>query len=140
MPSRTLASKSTAGRTTAWRPARPGILQRCDGRRCPAGTCGHDQLRRAPAPSGPTATAAEAPAVVDEVLHSPGRPLDAGTRTAMGAAFGFDFGSVRVHDDARAAESARAVDAVAYTVGSHIVFGAGHGPSGSGAAAGAGRE
>jgi LysM repeat protein len=70
---------------------------------------------------------------VDEVLRSPGRPLDAGTRTAMGAAFGFDFGRVRVHDDTRASESARAVDAVAYTVGSHIVFRAGHGPAGPGA-------
>jgi LysM repeat protein len=69
---------------------------------------------------------------VEEVLRLPGRPLDAGTRTAMGAAFGFDFGRVRVHDDARAAESARAVDAVAYTVGSHIVFGSGQGAGGPG--------
>lgn len=36
-----------------------------------------------------------------------------------------DFGAVRVHTDSRAAESARAVGARAYTVGSHIVFGAG---------------
>jgi outer membrane protein OmpA-like peptidoglycan-associated protein len=36
--------------------------------------------------------------------------------------FGADFSGVRVHDDARAAESARAVDAHAYTVGSDIVF------------------
>jgi outer membrane protein OmpA-like peptidoglycan-associated protein len=39
--------------------------------------------------------------------------------------FGADFSGVRVHDDARAAESARAVDAHAYTVGSDLVFGAG---------------
>lgn len=34
----------------------------------------------------------------------------------------FDFGQVRVHTDHRATESARAVNAIAYTVGSHIVF------------------
>jgi hypothetical protein len=37
--------------------------------------------------------------------------------------FGHDFSRVRVHDDARAAESARAVNALAYTVGSDVVFG-----------------
>jgi hypothetical protein len=37
----------------------------------------------------------------------------------------FDFGNVRIHTDVRAAESARAVNARAYTVGNHIVFGAG---------------
>jgi len=36
--------------------------------------------------------------------------------------FGHDFSQVRVHTDARAGESARAVDAVAYTVGPHVVF------------------
>jgi hypothetical protein len=36
--------------------------------------------------------------------------------------FGHDFGRVRVHTDGRAAESARAVGAVAYAVGSHVVF------------------
>jgi hypothetical protein len=38
---------------------------------------------------------------------------------------GFDFGSVRIHADARAVESARAMNALAYTVGRDIVFGAG---------------
>jgi hypothetical protein len=37
----------------------------------------------------------------------------------------YDFGQVRVHTDARAADSARAVRARAYTVGRHIVFGEG---------------
>jgi hypothetical protein len=35
---------------------------------------------------------------------------------------GFDFSAVRVHTDSRAAESARDVGALAYTVGNHIVF------------------
>ena len=39
--------------------------------------------------------------------------------------FKHDFGHVRVHDDTRAAESARSVSALAYTVGRHVVFGAG---------------
>jgi hypothetical protein len=38
---------------------------------------------------------------------------------------GRDFSDVRVHADGKAAASARAVDAHAYTVGNHIVFGAG---------------
>src|SRR5207247_3695150 len=35
------------------------------------------------------------------------------------------FSSVRVHTDTKATESARAVNALAYTVGSDVVFGAG---------------
>jgi outer membrane protein OmpA-like peptidoglycan-associated protein len=73
-----------------------------------------------PAPAGATA-----PPIVGDVLRSPGRPLDARTADRMGARFGFDFARVRIHDDGRAAASARAVGAVAYTVGSDVVFGAG---------------
>jgi hypothetical protein len=43
----------------------------------------------------------------------------------MEARFGHDFSRVRVHDGARAAESARAINAQAYTSGSEIVFGSG---------------
>jgi hypothetical protein len=43
--------------------------------------------------------------------------------------FGHDFSQVRVHTDARAAESARNINALAYTVGRDVVFGAGqHSP------------
>lgn len=62
------------------------------------------------------------PQIVHEALRSPGRPLDGVTRDFMEPRFGHDFSAVRVHDDARAAESARAVDAVAYTVGHHVAF------------------
>jgi len=65
------------------------------------------------------------PPVVNEVLRSPGRPLDATTRALMESSFGYDFSRVQVHTDARAAESARAVNALAYTVGRDVVFGAG---------------
>jgi uncharacterized protein DUF4157 len=63
--------------------------------------------------------------VVHDVLRSPGQPLDAATRAFMEARFGHDFGRVRVHTDAQAAESAQAVNALAYTAGRDIVFGAG---------------
>ncbi|HUX88710.1 MAG TPA: DUF4157 domain-containing protein, partial [Chloroflexota bacterium] len=41
----------------------------------------------------------------------------------MEARLGHDFSQVRVHSDDQAAESARAVNAYAYTVGQHVVFG-----------------
>jgi Domain of unknown function (DUF4157) len=62
------------------------------------------------------------PSIVPEVLRSTGQPLDRGTRDVMEARFGHDFSRVRVHTDRRAEESARAVDAVAYTVGNDIAF------------------
>lgn len=65
----------------------------------------------------------EAPPVVHEVLASPGQSLDRVTRRFMEARFGHDFSRVHVHTDAKAAQSAAAVRADAYTVGSHIVFG-----------------
>src|SRR5215218_1777268 len=64
------------------------------------------------------------PPIVHEALRTAGRPLDITTRTFMEPRFGHDFGRVRVHTDARAAESAQAVNAAAYTVGRDIVFGA----------------
>jgi len=68
---------------------------------------------------------AAAPPVVHEVLRTPGQPLDRAARAFFEPRFGHDFSRVRVHGDPRAAESAAAVSARAYTVGSHIVFGAG---------------
>ncbi|MGO9888234.1 MAG: DUF4157 domain-containing protein [Solirubrobacteraceae bacterium] len=66
-----------------------------------------------------------APPVVHEALRGPGAPLDASTRNLMEERLGTDFSHVRVHTGERAAASARAVDALAYTVGSSIVFGSG---------------
>lgn len=63
--------------------------------------------------------------IVHEVLRSPGLPLDASTRAFMEPRFKQDFGRVRVHNDARAAESARTLNAQAYTFGSDMVFGEG---------------
>jgi hypothetical protein len=65
------------------------------------------------------------PPIVHDVLNSPGQPLDAGTRAFMEPRFGHDFSQVRVHTDTTAMESARAMDALAYTVGRNVVFGTG---------------
>jgi hypothetical protein len=77
--------------------------------------------RRSTGQTGPTGV----PPIVHEALRSPGRPLDPATRAFVEPRFGHDFGKVRVHADAQADESARAVSAVAFTVGHDIVFGAG---------------
>lgn len=64
----------------------------------------------------------ETPQVVHEVLNSPGRPLEAANRAFFEQRFGHDFSKVRIHADDTARESARSVNALAYTVGNHIVF------------------
>lgn len=66
-----------------------------------------------------------APPIVHEVLNSPGQPLDQATRDFFEPRFQHDFGNVRVHSDERAAESANAMDAQAYTAGQDVVFGDG---------------
>ena len=91
----------------------------------------HDRLQTEHVGSGDLGQIA-VPPIVDEVLSSPGQPLDPATRTFMEPRFGHDFAKVRVHTNNRAAESVEAVNARAYTVGNHIVFGAGqHEPGGS---------
>ncbi len=70
--------------------------------------------------------------LIQSVLSSPGQPLDMATRSFMEPRFGQDFSGVRVHTDGQAAESARAVNARAYTVGRDVVFGAGEYAPGSG--------
>jgi len=72
-----------------------------------------------------------APSIVQDVLSSPGQPLDGATRAFFQQRFGHDFGQVRIHADDRAARSAQAVNASAYTVGQNIVFGPGRFESGS---------
>jgi hypothetical protein len=73
--------------------------------------------------SGSTGTMT-APPIVHDVLRSPGQALDTGSQRSLEHRTGHDFSGVRVHTDRRSEESARAVNALAYTVGSHIVFGA----------------
>ena len=63
--------------------------------------------------------------VTPDVPGSSGSALDPGLQTVMGARFSHDFSTVRIHNDTRAAESARALNALAYTVGNNVVFAAG---------------
>lgn len=108
----------------------PGVmLQRkcaCGGLPGPSGECEecrNKRLQRKVAqPSSLKPQHSEVPPIVREVLRSPGQPLDAATRALFEPHFGHDFRHVRVHTDSKATESARAVNALAFTVGSHIVF------------------
>jgi len=59
---------------------------------------------------------------VHDVISSGGASLEPGLRSDMEQRLGADFGDVKVHTDAPAHESARSVNAHAYTVGSHVVF------------------
>jgi hypothetical protein len=63
--------------------------------------------------------------VYDVVGRGGGSPIPDATRSRMEASFGADFSQVRIHTDATAASSAKAVQAQAYTVGNDIVFGSG---------------
>jgi Domain of unknown function (DUF4157) len=129
-----LASRS-ARLDFAWSGAPVLRLQRkcaCGGTPGPTGECEEcrkKKLQRRPdnlsAPSTVNhqpSTASQVPPIVYEVLRSPGQPLDAATRAFFQPRFGHDFSQVRVHSDAKAAESAQAVNAQAFTVGRHIVF------------------
>jgi hypothetical protein len=89
----------------------------------------HDEqgpVRLKPAAATLTTTRSVAPPIVHDVLRSPGRPLDAATKSFMEPRFGREFSHVRVHTGSAAELSAMDVNARAYTVGSHIVFGQGH--------------
>jgi Domain of unknown function (DUF4157) len=108
-----------AGRPDALGPGGLLHLQQAAGN---AGVAGLVAQRRA-ATDGDERDARTSP--VHDVVGSRGTPLDPATRADMEAAVGHDFGDVEVHTDARAAESARSVQAHAYTVGNHVVFGEG---------------
>ena len=123
-------------------PSRAGVLRRkcdcgqhtggsacadCSKRKQEAAQSAGGMLQRRTAGTGGEAQGAiTVPPIVHDVLRSPGQPLDSATRSFFEPRLGYDFSGVRIHTDARAAESARAVNALAYTVGSDIVFGTGH--------------
>jgi hypothetical protein len=90
----------------------------------PEGECEECQKRKMPLQRSVTSDMALAtvPPLVYEVLRSPGQPLDAEVRSFFERRFGHDFGDIRVHTDSRAADSALATKALAYTVGNNIVF------------------
>jgi hypothetical protein len=76
--------------------------------------------------SGPSNRQADAtPSSVERVVASPGKPLEPALRQDMEQRFGHDFSRVRIHSGVAAAQSAQDVNAHAYTMGPHIVFGSG---------------
>jgi len=90
----------------------PGMSGECE-------ECQENRLQRKPATFN---SMTAAPVSVSETLRRSGEPLDAATRDYMESRFGHDFSRVRVHSDSTAGESARAVEALAYTVGRDVVF------------------
>lgn len=64
----------------------------------------------------------EDPFMIQQVFESRGQPLESDLRTFFEPHFGRDFSRVRIHTDTEAAESARVINAQAYTIGNDIVF------------------
>lgn len=112
-------------------PVQTGILQRkcssCGQHTFAGGECEECKKKKSllQRRSVNQAEPSEVPPIVHEVLRSPGQPLEQDTRVFMESRFGHDFSQVRVHTDAKADKSARAVNALAYTVKQNIVFGLG---------------
>jgi hypothetical protein len=92
------------------------------GRLDAAGPAGVVGLQRAAGNAGTASLLEEERSPVHDVVGSGGSPLDAGVRADMEARLGHDFSDVRIHNDDAAHQSAKSVNAQAYTVGSSIVF------------------
>lgn len=122
-----VAEAKSSSRPVARRASENVLSRKCG---CSAGRETDQVLSRA-TQQGPGSSAV--PASVGDVMRSAGESMDPGTRTSMESAFGHDFSKVRIHADERAADSAREVGALAYTVGRHIVFGEGQYAPGSSA-------
>jgi hypothetical protein len=90
----------------------------------PSGSSGPPAVAQRAATTGAPASMT-APPVVHDVLASAGQPLDGATRRFFESRLGHDFTHVRVYADANAAESARSINALAFTVGPNIVFNTG---------------
>lgn len=83
-------------------------LQRMAGNESVSALLGHEEEERSP--------------VRDVVGSGGGSPLDPGARSFLEGRMGADFSDVRIHTGARADESARSINAQAYTVGTDVVF------------------
>jgi hypothetical protein len=100
-------------------------------RKCATCEDGKDQTIRTKRTQAAEPENAEAPAAVDELLQSSGRPLDSGSRAFFEPRFGHDFSRIRVHTGELAARSAQSIGALAFAAGPHIAFAAGQYAPGS---------
>jgi Domain of unknown function (DUF4157)/Lysine-specific metallo-endopeptidase len=98
------------------------VLRKCQS--CSEEEATPDKLSRKVAGCPASADGTAAPAIVGEVICSPGQPLNPATRAFFEPRFGYDFSRVRIHNDGCASAAAHAVNALAYTVGKDVVFGA----------------
>lgn len=125
-----MKTMKTEFQPSTFTPVTSGMLQRqcaCGGKSGCAGECLSCQAKRnglLQRNSTDSVDANTVPPTVHQVLLSPGQSLDRPTQDFMMTRFGYDFTKVRVHTDRIASESARSVQAHAYTVGHNIVFGA----------------
>ena len=88
------------------------------------GNTANSELKPLPSANTTAADAKGLPSAVrSELTGGGGSPLEPGIRSFMESRFGYNFGPVRVHTGAQAADSARKVHAAAYTVGKDVVFG-----------------
>lgn len=90
-------------------------------RKCAACNREEEKLHRSASGESP----GTAPPIVNQVLSQPGQPLPESTRSFFEPCLGADLSRVRIHTDSKAAESAEAVQAKAYTVGESIAFASG---------------
>ena len=122
--------KIPATPTMSFTPVCRGLMQRtlaCGATRSLTSKCigdSTDQLSLEHRPDSRAEHSTVDASSVQQVLRSAGEPLDHATRDFMEPRFGHDFSQVRVHRDEKSADSARSVNALAYTVGNDIVFGA----------------
>ncbi|MBX3302614.1 MAG: DUF4157 domain-containing protein [Nitrospira sp.] len=94
-------------------------------RQCDACEAGDEMpVQRKPLPSISGALPG-GPDHVRSAIDSGGRPLDKTIRNFFEPRLGYDLSNVRIHTDSTAEQSARAINARAYTLGSNIVFGSG---------------
>ena len=106
--------------------AQPNVQRKCAcGSGAAAGqceACSQEVEQKVQRKAAGNVAPAFAPPMVQEVLNSPGQPLDRATREYFEPRLGQPLDMVRMHTDEKASQSARTLNASAYTVGSHVVF------------------
>lgn len=121
-PASDSARQAAAGEAERLTPEAAAVLQRAVGNAAFSAVIAGGEQHQHGAGCGHTAPPTVQRSPVEDVLRTPGRPLDEAVRTDMETRLGADFSDVRVHTDNSAHESADSVNAHAYTSGSHIVF------------------